>query len=267
MRRKVMLKEVISVVKLSLFPVWGWPLPQDTTKFKIFCVKLHHYLCIILGLGLMVPLTYGITNYLDDPITLVNQILVLSSTSHAIANFIFEIVNYHRIQNVTFEMVHFCDLMKPHEEVVIQRYINKCIMFHSICLFFIYFPITIAVPVLLHQPFPVIIKYPFNISYQPVKTIIFIHQSMMAIMIAGQLCMNILMALLLWFTSARFEILIEELRKITNVYQLFKCIKKHQELLKYAREVTIAARPFAFSTICCSTVCLILVFLLVIKKL
>jgi len=105
-------------------------------------------------------------------------------------------------------------------------------MFHSICLFFIYFPITIAIPVLLHQPFPVVIDYPFNVSYQPVKTIIFIHQSMMAIMIAGQLCMNILMALLLWFTSARFEALTEELRKITNVYQLFKCIKKHQKLLK-----------------------------------
>jgi len=93
-----MLKEVISVVKLSLFPVWCWPLPQDATKFKIFCVKLHHYLSIILGLGLVVPLIYCITNYFDDPVALVNQILVLSSTSHAIANFIFEIVNYHRIQ-------------------------------------------------------------------------------------------------------------------------------------------------------------------------
>ena len=116
-------------------------------------------------------------------------------------------------------MVHFCDLMKSHEEVVIQRYINKCIMFHSICLFFIYFPITIAIPALLHQPFPVVIDYPFNVSYQPVKTIIFIHQSMVRIMIIKQLYMNVYMIMLHW---QDFEVLTEEKNyKCLSIVQMY----------------------------------------------
>jgi len=124
--------------------------------------------------------------------------------------------------------------MKPHEEVVIQRYIDKCIIFHGTSIFIFYWLtfITIAViPALQNQPFPTLAEYPFDVFYQPVKTIIFIQQSMAGIMVAGQLCMNVYMAMLLWFVSARFEILTEELKKTANVYQLFECIKKHQKLL------------------------------------
>jgi len=98
MRKKVMLKEVISAVKLSVFPIWCWPLPQDATKFKMFCMTLYHCLSIIVTTGLKLPLIYGITNHLDDPPVLVNQILILSSIIHTTFNFIFHITHYHHIQ-------------------------------------------------------------------------------------------------------------------------------------------------------------------------
>jgi len=125
--------------------------------------------------------------------------------------------------------------MKPHEEVVIQRYIDKCVVFHGISMILYYLVILgiiIVLPPVMHQPFPTLAEYPFDVSYQPLKTLIFMQQSMTGILMAGQLCTNIFVTLLLWFATARFEILIEELRDVTNVYQLFKCIKKHQELYK-----------------------------------
>ncbi|XP_011053779.1 PREDICTED: odorant receptor 67c-like [Acromyrmex echinatior] len=170
--------------------------------------------------------------------------------------------------NVTFEMIQFCDLMKLHEEIVIQRYIDKCIIFHGTSIFIFYwltFTAITVMPTLEHQPFPTAAEYPFDVSYQPLKAIIFIQQSIAGIIVAGQLCVNVYMALLLWFASARFEMLTKELEKTTNVYQLFKCIKKHQKLLKYAKEVTICVGPFAFITICCSSVGLIVIFLLFIS--
>jgi len=87
-------------------------------------------------------------------------------------------------------------------------------------------------PYVTNQTFPTLAEYPFDVFYQPLKTIIYIQQSISGIIIAGQLCTNILMGLLLWFASARFEILIEELEKVTNIYEVYKCIKKHQELLE-----------------------------------
>ncbi|XP_077271025.1 uncharacterized protein LOC143902199 isoform X2 [Temnothorax americanus] len=239
MRRKVMLEEVILVVKLSLFPVWSWPQPQDATQFKLFCVKLHHCLCIIIKLALTLSLIYTITNHFDDPEILVNLAVLTSALIHGSFNFFFHMVNHHHIQNVTFEMVHFSGLMKPHEEVLIQRYIDKCMVYH---------------------------EYPFDVSCQPLFTIIYIHQSAAGILIAGQLCTNVFMALLLWFASARFEIFIEDLGKITNIRQLYKCIKIHQELLEYATEVALVARPFAFTSICCSMTSIISTFLVLVTK-
>ncbi|XP_077271031.1 odorant receptor 4-like isoform X1 [Temnothorax americanus] len=263
MRRKVMLDEVISVVKLSLFPIWCWPLPQDATPFKMLCMKLYHCLSIILEIAFVSSVIYTITIHLDEPEIFVQLIPLTSGLIHTSLNFIFYIVNHHHIQNVTFEMVHFSGLMKLHEEIVVQRHIDKCVVYYggSIFTFYVATFFTIALPLITEQTFPTLAEYPFDVSHEPLKTIIYIHQSAAGIIIAGQLCINSFMALLLWFATARFEILTEELGKITNAYQLFKCIKEHQELLKYAEEVAIAARPFALTTVYCSTFSSICVFL------
>jgi len=123
--------------------------------------------------------------------------------------------------------------MKPHEEIVIQRYIDKYAVFYG--MFIVVFYLTslayVTIPLLIQQPFPSMTEYPFDVYYEPLKTILYLHQVIVAFIVSGELCLNIFISLLLWFASARFEILIEELRTVTNVYQLINCIKKHQEIL------------------------------------
>lgn len=92
--------------------------------------------------------------------------------------------------------------------------------------------VVIILPFVMDQPFPLLIEYPFDAHHQPLRTILYIHQVIVGIHVSGQLCSNVFMALLLWFASARFEILTEELRKTTDIYHLAKCIRKHQHLLK-----------------------------------
>ncbi|XP_011863392.1 PREDICTED: uncharacterized protein LOC105559592 [Vollenhovia emeryi] len=268
MRRKVLLTEVIYAVKLSVSPIGCWPLPQDATKFKIFCLKLYHYFCIVMTVCLAAPMTYAVIYSLNDPLNIVQITSITSGLYHTMCNFFFYKINYHRIQNVTVEMVHFNNLMKPREEIVIQRYIDKCFVLYgaSLITFYLVTIVTVFLPAMTEQSFPTLAKYPFDVSYQPLKAIIYVQQSAVGFMVTGQLCINVYMALLLWFTAARFDILIEELKTVTNVYELCKCIKTHQELLKYANEVAIAARPFAFISICCSTVSLITVLLMLITK-
>lgn len=124
--------------------------------------------------------------------------------------------------------------MKPREEVVIQRYIDKCTAFYGVSTVIFYFIVIVfcVVPIILHQPFPTLAEYPFDVYHDPLRTIIYVHQATVAFIVAAQLCLNTFVATLLWFASARFEITIEELRTFTNVYQLVKCIKKHQKILE-----------------------------------
>ncbi|XP_018396151.1 PREDICTED: putative odorant receptor 69a [Cyphomyrmex costatus] len=167
---------------------------------------------------------------------------------------------------VTFEMENFCELLKPREEAIFQRYIDKCVYFYGGSMFWIYLSaiFIISGPITLDQPFPTNAEYPFNIYHQPLRSIIFIQQIIACVQGAAQLCMNIFMALLIWFTSARLEILIEKLQRITNISDLKKCIQEHQNLLKYAEEVTILIRPIALSTVSFSTIALIIVGLILL---
>lgn len=132
-------------------------------------------------------------------------------------------------------MENFCELnLKPREEAVIQQYIDKCVYFYGGAMFWIYLSAVFIIfgPITLDQPFPTNAEYPFNVYHQPIKSIIFIQQTIACIQGAAQLCMNIFIALLLWFTSARLEILVEKLQKITDIYELKKCIEEHQSLLR-----------------------------------
>jgi len=88
-------------------------------------------------------------------------------------------------------------------------------------------------PIVLDEPLPAPAEFPFDASYQPLRAITYMHQIVVGLFIAAHLCVNAFMALLLWLASARFNLLTEELRTITNIYDFAKCIEKHQQLLEY----------------------------------
>lgn len=131
-------------------------------------------------------------------------------------------------------MIHFSDFMKPHEKGVIERYIDKCAGFYRGFIIFFYSTTAIFVmgPMVVDQPFPTIAEYPFDVYHQPLRSIIYIHQSIVGFQISSHLCTNVYVGLLLWFASARFELLSEELQTIKDIYQMIECIKKHHELLE-----------------------------------
>ncbi|EFN85858.1 hypothetical protein EAI_12510, partial [Harpegnathos saltator] len=111
---------------------------------------------------------------------------------------------------------------------ILQKYISKCVIFYggSLINVYLFTIIFICGPVTLNQPFPTMAEYPFDVSYQPMKTIVYAHQSICALQAASHICINIFTSLLLWFTSARFELLTENLRAIRNIYDLMKCIQE-----------------------------------------
>ncbi|XP_018051044.1 PREDICTED: uncharacterized protein LOC108688980 [Atta colombica] len=262
MQERVTLKKTIAIMKLSLFVIWFWPLPLGTSKCKILCVKLYQYICILMTAGIIASVIYGLvknknTNNLDS---FMRSLFSLVTLSHVIGNILCHLIIYQRLQFVTLEMENFCALIKPHEETIIQReYVNKYSNFYGFCISLFYmslFGLFIG-PVMLDQPLPTAAEFPFDASHQPLRAITYIHQIIVGLFISAHLCVNAFMALLLWLTSARFKLLTEEFRTITNIYNLAKCIEKHQKLIKYAEDVTLTVRPFAMVTVLFTTVALI----------
>lgn len=133
-------------------------------------------------------------------------------------------------------MENFYALIKPHEEAIVQReYVEKYANFYGFCISLFYMSLfgLFTGPIMLDEPLPAPADFPFDASHQPLRAITYMHQIVVGLYIAAHLCVNAFMALLLWLTSARFKLLTEELRTVTNICDFAKCIEKHQRLLEY----------------------------------
>lgn len=137
------------------------------------------------------------------------------------------------MQSVILKMENYSKHANLAERDVIQEYINKLITIYSITLILMTVTLValILVPLVLARPV-LELEYPFSIDYQPMKGIIYLHQSFALYQVYAQVCATVFLALLLWFSTARFEILGNKFRMATEYSDWQACIREHQELLK-----------------------------------
>jgi len=138
-----------------------------------------------------------------------------------------------QLQYVIYELEDYCKRAKSEERTIFYRYINNCksIYIGSVCAFTVTGLLLIISPIVEPHPFPIDIKYPFSVDYQPLKMIIYLHHILLIYQSYAQVCSNLFIALLLWFVSARCDILSNRFRTITKFTELRACIEEHQELL------------------------------------
>ncbi|XP_012224114.1 odorant receptor 13a-like isoform X2 [Linepithema humile] len=156
-------------------------------------------------------------------------------------------------------MENYMEYANLEEQNVFQRYVNKCKLFYGMTMSVLTVTLIAMIfgPLLLSQPFPIEVEYPFYVDVQPIKTIIYLHHVMAVYQSYVQVCGNIFIALLLWFVAARFEILCHNFRKVTNISEFLMCVELHQHLLRYAKDVTMTVRYIALTSIVFSTVAVV----------
>lgn len=149
------------IVKLSLFVIWFWPLPQSASKRKLLCMKLYQFVSMLLTIAVIASTLYCLMKNLNDPDLVVKSAVGLFPCVHVIWNIFSHMLIYQRLQVtnvnvdtfllsfffsktsmsvlihlsfywtllscsnglqcVTFEMENFCALIEPREEAIVQR--------------------------------------------------------------------------------------------------------------------------------------------------
>ncbi|XP_019885576.2 odorant receptor 45b-like [Camponotus floridanus] len=106
---------------------------------------------------------------------------------------------------------------------------------------------TCAVGILSEVPLQILLftlqhdrlQYPFPIDRQLLRAIVYCHHMFGIYQIYCQVSSNVFLAFLLWFTSARFEIS-NKFRTTTKYSDWKRCISEHQELLRFAQEISLS---------------------------
>ncbi|XP_072743374.1 uncharacterized protein [Anoplolepis gracilipes] len=253
------IEKLIAFLKVDLLFACCWPLPPSATKWEKICNKIFRGFSVLHGLIMVIEMIYTIYTNWSDLFLIMKLSCLFCTTVEVPVQIICFSVQYDRLQYVMYELEDYCKRAKPKERDVFHHYIDSCksIYIGSMCAFTLTAILFILSPVVEPQLLPFPVEYPFSVDYQPLKTIIYLHHVLLIYQSYMQVCSNIMIALLLWFVSARCDILSSRFRAVTKFAELRACIEEHQELLWYGKKVTLSIRYIILASLTISTVVII----------
>ncbi|CAL7939838.1 unnamed protein product [Xylocopa violacea] len=244
-------EKAITFTRFSVALTCCWPLQTSATKNEVLRFKIFRFAMLLNAFMLLGPMLYAMHVYRDDGENMCKAALLGLAVLQVLVQTSSCMLQHDRYQYLIKEMTYCCEKARSYERRVFQRYVDKYSAFYGISAIWIYVTASIVVvgTLFLTDPFPTNAKYPFAVNFEPVRSIIFVHQALVGMQCAAHASIAVLCALLLLFSAARFEILRLELRAVTDVASLIICIKKYHKVKRYAKEVVCAIRSIALMTV------------------
>ncbi|KAL6263900.1 hypothetical protein P5V15_003981 [Pogonomyrmex californicus] len=132
------------------------------------------------------------------------------------------------------EMEHNFKCGKLHEKMVYQQYVDKYATFFASSTFAVFLTASgiTLMPLVTDEIFPLDTKYPFDIERGALKPILYLQQASVFWQTFSIVCLSTFFGLLILFTAARFDILSQQFRTVTDICDIIECIRQHIKLLK-----------------------------------
>lgn len=140
----------------------------------------------------------------------------------------------NELQSIFEDMEAYVKQAQQYEQEVFYKYIEKGHTFYKTCIVLIYLITTIILlgPLVMPTSMPYDIEYPFPINNTVLYVTLYFHQSLLSYQCAAQFCLSGFGALILWYTTARFECLAIEIQKSSSFDTMVVCIKKQVLLMR-----------------------------------
>ncbi|XP_043461700.1 uncharacterized protein LOC122498154 [Leptopilina heterotoma] len=136
-----------------------------------------------------------------------------------------------------------------------QNYANKYGMLHTFFIISNYMGSLVVIlgPLFMSSRFPTDAKYPFSVDSEPIKYLIYAHQTLCGFQVSAAMSVDCLVGYLLWFVAARFDLLSRDFRSAKTEKEFYLCVQNHQNLLRYADEIMKTVCFLIFTTISVAT--------------
>ncbi|XP_025262023.1 uncharacterized protein LOC105259377 isoform X2 [Camponotus floridanus] len=251
----VTFEKLIVFLRMHLAFACCWPLPPTATKMQITYDKFFRLFNGLHSMLMIYAVAYRIISQYNNTLVIMQLGCVLGTLCEVPLQIYLFTQQHDSLQTIILKMENYSKHANSTERNVIQEYINKHIVIYGITLTLMTVALVamILVPLILARPV-LELEYPFSIDYQPMRGIIYLHQSFALYQVYVQVCATVFLALLLWFSTARFEILANKFRIATEYSDWKACIQEHQELLKFTRQVTFSISHITLSSLGVSTI-------------
>ncbi|NP_001177491.1 odorant receptor 44 [Nasonia vitripennis] len=248
---KISPEKAFTFTKLSVFFTAIWPPNCNDSSFKIKLANIFWIYSIISAMCLLIPMLASVLVYKDNPMIVSKSICLSCAVIQVIAKAIVCRHHQKKLQFLVKELTHFLKKAKKEERQLIEKYINRRAIFHmtfTLCCFGSSF-FVICGPIFLPFSLPADAVYPFSVNSSPIWEIIYVHQASVGIQASSGMCVDNLVAYILWYTGVRFESLYYKFKHIKDSKEMLQCIKEHQYLLRYGTTVADTFRYVIFTTV------------------
>ncbi|GAB1863721.1 Odorant receptor [Camponotus japonicus] len=255
MAMKITPVKAILFMKMSVALTCTWPPSPKITKSNIILFKACWYICYFCNILLLLPLLSSVYEYRDDPVILAKSVCLSCAVLQVTIKMIVCRIQYTSFQMLYHDMETFCKQTDDKTNITLQRYVDnyKCTYGSYILWCYLTAIGVICGPLFLPQQFPTDAKYPFSVEHHPVKSIIYLHQSLVGLQASAGMCIDCSIAILLFYSAARLKMLAQEIRNAKSECELDACIKLHGEILKYISKMISVVRPLVLTTITMTT--------------
>ncbi|XP_025601780.2 odorant receptor 46a-like [Athalia rosae] len=235
-KRRITFARSMLILKYTIAPMASWPLPPEASASDIRQRNIWWWCAFIISISSTSGWYWSIYLNLNDFDVAIKAVSELFPMSAVWVKMIVCKIEASRLQDLMAEMNSFLKNATAEEWELVMQYYDSCFTSHS---FFFISSVLIMVfyifePAMNHdQTFPGTVEFPFAIESFWVWATLYLSQIFIMTQCGSMLLIDLMYATLLWYASARFDLLAIEFSNATNEDEFKRCIKKHQELMEY----------------------------------
>ncbi|XP_043508199.1 uncharacterized protein LOC122527772 [Frieseomelitta varia] len=223
-------------------------------------------ICTVINISLLLlPTLYAMYLRSDDMEVVSHCVTQALCEIQCIVQTIICFSKHDTLQRILEELWSCIGKAQEHEKEIYHVYLARCNVFYSSYIAATYATVAVGLigPLFLPIVQMIFAEYPFNVNRTLVIAVVRAHQIITGHQICAHICMCLFGGLLIWFAAARYECLMVELQRTTDIHMLIVCIEKQLRLKRYAEDVVecfrfmvlfvIAACTFVI-TVCAITI-------------
>ncbi|XP_017760962.1 PREDICTED: uncharacterized protein LOC108551336 [Eufriesea mexicana] len=238
MAKRLSPESVIQFVRFSVALTLCWPLRSNSSKNRVYCYKVLQFAHAVNTTIIMSIALHSAYLHLSDFVNVSRIIAVSLGMGQMIITTLICISKHESLQYIIEDMEAYMREAQQYEREVFYKYIAKGHKFYGSCIILMYTTSTIFLlgPTVLPISLPLDIEYPFPVNSTALYVTLYLHQTVITYQCTALLCLGGFGALMLWYTTARFECLAIEFQKSSNVDTMVVCIKKQLLLMRMSQK-------------------------------
>ncbi|KAK2582485.1 hypothetical protein KPH14_004788 [Odynerus spinipes] len=242
-------QRMFRILKLTGSFTSTWSPSQNAGRLEIILRDIGWVLGMLNAIFIMLALLYADYVHRHDVVTLMKPFCETATLLDVILALVLCRVKRTRFQGLMDEVEEFINNCNPEEEAIMQKYIDRSEISTVMAISNVGAAITFSfTPVFTDSEIPGDAMFPFSIKALYLKCPIYFLDVILLFQTALCVCVDFRIAMLMWYSAAKLELLGLRLQKATSKYEVKECAKEHQQILSFILEAQDVMETLLFKT-------------------